>query len=76
MLMPIEFPRDFAIADLRKVQIFHLKPWFARSALAVNAIRVPVDLRSVIERFVSQKIEAMLADALSAPHDLIGSLRE
>ena len=70
--MAVQFPRDFAVTDLGEIEILQLEPRFPWRALAVNTVTVPVDLRPVVDSFVAQEIEAMLADALGTADDLLG----
>src|SRR5579862_2974671 len=72
MLVTIQLPCNFAVAHLGEVQVMDLKPRFERSAFAVDAIGMPVDLSAVIQPFISKQIEAVFRDAFSTLNDLAG----
>src|SRR5437868_4525786 len=59
VLMPVEFPCNFVISDFRVFEKANVEPGFQRSAFAVNPIKVPVDLRAVVEVFVAQQVKVM-----------------
>ena len=48
MLMTVQFPDDFVIADFLKIQEIDLEPGFQRAALAVNRVEMPVDVGAVV----------------------------
>jgi hypothetical protein len=76
VLVTIEFPCNFAVPDFTEIEVFHLKPWLPWRPFSVHSVRVPVDLRSIVQRFVSQKIKPMLTNALGTLDDLLGRLRK
>ena len=62
MLMAIQFPDDFVVADLIEVEERNLIPGPAGRALLMHRIEVPIYGRAEIEIGVAQQIEAMAAD--------------
>ena len=53
VLVTIQLPDDFVIADLIEVQEWDLIPGFAGGALAVNGVEVPIDGGTEIEVLVA-----------------------
>src|SRR5436190_22225897 len=49
MLMPIQFPDDFVIANFGEVEKLNLKPGLKWGALAAYWIHMPIALRAIIE---------------------------
>ncbi len=64
VLVAVQLPNHFVVADLVEVEERNLIPGFARGALVVDRIEVPVDGIAKVEVFVAEQIEAMAADPL------------
>ncbi len=75
MLVPVEFPGDLRIPNLRKVQVADLEPGDARRPLTVDQVEVPVDLRAVVEIRKTQQVKAVPADLLCRSDNLGRGLR-
>ena len=69
MLMPVQFPGDFAVAHLREIQVANLEPRLPWRPLVVHLVAVPVNFRPVIQVFVTQEIKIVTADPLRLLHD-------
>src|SRR5271170_4355165 len=69
VLMAIQLPRDLAITHFVEIQIAHLVKQLLRSSLPVNKVEMPVNYRAIVEIFVAQQVEAMLADFLRLVND-------
>src|SRR3954462_12831498 len=52
VLMAIQFPRDLAVPDLRKIQIMNLVKRLSRSSFSVNGVEMPVDRTAEIKALV------------------------
>ena len=76
MLMAIQFPRDFGIAHLLKIQVLHPKCGLPRSAFAVDFVQMPVDCLAVVEVFVAQQIEPVFQDLPGSAHDVARLFRQ
>ena len=76
MLVTIQFPSDFGIPDLGKIEIVDFEPRFARCSLAMHPVAVPVDGITVIQIFISQQVKTMTADLLCPLDDLFCLLRK
>ena len=62
----------FAYRRPVEIEILYFEPRLLRRALAVHRIEMPVDRSAVIEMFVAQHIEAMLADSFRASDNFFG----
>ena len=62
VLMPIQFPDDFVIANFGEVEKINFKPGFKWGALAVYWIKMPIDLRAIIEVCVAKQRETVIAN--------------
>ena len=78
MLVPVQFPRNLVIAHHREIKKRNLEPGIERRTLAMNRIKMPVNLfelpSSVHEReveiFVSQHAETMGTDLVGLTQNL------
>src|SRR5277367_5728757 len=62
VLVAVEFPDDFMVADLVEIEERDLIPRFAWGAFVVNGVEMPVDRGTEIQVFIAEQIEAMTAD--------------
>src|SRR5438309_3054807 len=62
MLVPVQLPCNFAVADFCEIQVPDFVPHLSRGLLAMDAIAVPINFPTVIQILVTEQIEAMLAD--------------
>jgi hypothetical protein len=65
VLMAAQFPRDLCIPNLIEVQVRDTEPGAERSALAMNGIAVPIDLRTILHVLVPEQVELMAANPVS-----------
>ena len=71
MLMTVEFPGNLRVSHFCEIEILYLEPGFAWSTLAMHHIRVPVDLRTIIEILVAQQVETMAANFFCLENDVV-----
>ena len=64
MLVSIQFPDDLVVPNHRKIEEGNLEPWGIWRALSMDAIQMPVDLRSIVEILIAEQVEAVRADAV------------
>ena len=76
MLVTIQFPDDFGIPNLRKIEVVDFEPRLARCSLAVHPVAVPVYVITVVQIFKSQQVTTMTADLLCPLDDLFCLLRK
>ena len=76
MLVTIQFPDDFGVPNLRKIEVVDFEPRFARCSLVVHPVAVPIYLITVIQIFISQQVKTMTADLLCPLDDLFCLLRK
>ena len=65
VLVTVQLPDDFVVADLIEVEEWDLIPGFAGDALVVYGVEVPVDGGTKIEIRVAEQVEAVLAEFFS-----------
>jgi len=75
MLVSIQFPCDFAVADFAEIQILDRVKGLERRTLAMGGIQMPIDVLAIIEIFESKKIEAMSKDAICLRNNLLDGMR-
>ena len=76
MLVAIQFPGHFVIADDVEIQKWNLEPWLERRALVVDAIEMPVDVGTVVEILETEQAKTMLADFVCLTDDGGGFVRK
>src|SRR5215469_1687576 len=74
MLVAVQFPSHFAVAYFREVEILQPIPRFSRCPYAMNAVGMPINLRAIVDVFIAEEIEAMLANMLGALDDEVGGI--
>jgi hypothetical protein len=62
VLMPIQFPDDFVVADLIKIKKIDFEPRLKRGTFSVHNVEMPINLRAIIKILVSQQGESMAAN--------------
>jgi hypothetical protein len=72
VLVTVQFPDDFGISNFVEVEILHLKPWLERRASAVYCVKMPIDLRAIVQIFIPKQIEMVPANLFRPDHNLIG----
>ena len=76
MLVPVQFPDNFRVADFLIIEITDLEPGLARRLFTADSIEVPVDFASVIKAFITEQVEAMCTDFFGSGKNLAGFARE
>src|ERR1700730_17248363 len=59
MLVPVQFPDDFVIADFPFIYKIYFYPGLQRAVLCMNWIKVPIDVRPVVESLVPEQVKLM-----------------
>ena len=67
MLVSVQLPDNLAVAHLCEIQVADFVPRLSRGPLAMDTIAVPINLFDIIQVFVTEQIEAMLADGTVFP---------
>ena len=57
MLVPIEFPSDFVVANFLKIEKTNLVPGLQRRAFAVHGIEMPINFWTILQVAISQQPE-------------------
>ena len=76
MLMAIQLPGYFVIADFREIEKRNFEPWIERGALVMHGIEVPVDVCAVVEVLVAEQAKTMLADFICLSNNGCGLMRQ
>ena len=74
VLMTVQFPGDLAVAHFSKIQVLDAVKRLAGRELLIDGVEVPIDLFPVVEICVSQQIEAVRTNLVSAFKDFAGLL--
>src|SRR6185503_14094909 len=75
VLMTVEFPYDFRVADFLKVQIADRVPGLLWRAFTVHPINMPIDLQTVVEVLVAKQIKSVRANLLRAGKRVVDLIR-
>src|SRR2546423_9976437 len=72
MLVAVQFPSDFAVADLSKIQITNAVKWLFGRSFLMDGVKMPVDFLSGFKIGVAQKIEAVRTNLVRTFNNFAG----
>ena len=76
VLVAVELPDDFRVADGFEIKERDLVPRPERGSSAADRIEMPVDVGAKAEVLVPEKVEAAIADLLGPVDDPVALLRQ
>src|SRR5437588_9478115 len=76
MLMAVQFPDDFAVAYFFKIEISNFVKQLPRRSFPMYRVAVPIDVRPIIQSFVTEQIELAPAHPFGSSDDFICQIWE
>jgi hypothetical protein len=76
MLVTIQLPRHFVIANFGEIKKADFEPWFQWRELAVYSVEMPGDFSAIVEILVSEQPKAMTTNLIGFSDDILCFLGE
>src|SRR5580658_4192996 len=74
VLMPVQFPSDFAVSNFLEIEISDLVKGLFRSLFCMHGVEVPIDPLTVVKVFITEKVKLVATDFVGLANDMFDLL--